>query len=274
MCGRFNLRTPASRLVEVFQLLRTPELSPRYNIAPTQSVAVVRLPLSVKAASPGSRQSITAGDGSRQNITAGYGSRQKSQLAGRDLTMMRWGLVPSWSKDPKSGPPLINARADTVATKPTFRSAFRSRRCLIPADGFYEWQKTDTTMNSAGYGSRPIKQPFHIRLNPDHPFAFAGLWERWEGADSSAIESCTIITTDANDLLRPIHDRMPVILHEEDYDRWLDPNESDAKQLESLLRPFPPEEMTAYPIGLFVNNARNDSLQCIAPGDGGLPFPE
>ena len=141
MCGRFTLRTPARDLVEIFELLREPELSPRYNIAPTQRVAVVRQ------------------DGKN-----------------RELSLMRWGLVPSWSKDPKAGPPLINARAETVATKPSFRTAFKRRRCLIPADGFYEWQKTDSK----------TKIPHYIRMAKDRPFAFAGLWERWHGSDGRA----------------------------------------------------------------------------------------
>src|SRR5579872_286127 len=150
MCGRFNLRTPASQLVEIFQLLRSAELKPRFNIAPTQPVAVIRQ---------------TGKD--------------------RELSLIRWGLVPSWSKDPKAGPALINARADTVATKPSFRSAFKRRRCLIPADGFYEWQKVEAK----------TKQPFHIRMKREHPFAFAGLWEHWKGDGSTELDSCTIITT-------------------------------------------------------------------------------
>lgn len=217
MCGRFTLRTPAKDLLEVFQLLRTPELVPRYNIAPTQPVAVVR---------------------------------QVERR--RELSMMRWGLVPSWSKDPKAGPPLINARADTVATKPSFRSAFKSRRCLIPADGFLEWQKT----------GEKTKQPFYIRLAKDHPFAFAGLWEHWEGPDSSVVDSCTIITTDANETLRPIHDRMPVILQDDEYDRWLDPKCDDPSK---LLKSYPAEEMTAFPVSTLVNSPRNESAACIDP---------
>ena len=220
MCGRFTLRTPAKDIAEVFQLLHALELSPRYNIAPTQPVAVVR------------------------------------QIdRHREISMMRWGLVPSWSKDPKSGPPLINARADTVATKPSFRSAFKSRRCLIPADGFFEWQKT----------GEKTKQPFYIRLAKDHPFAFAGLCEHWGGSDSSAIESCVIITTDANETLRPLHDRMPVILREADYDRWLDPKAQDAGNLGKLLKPYPSEEMTAFPVTTFVNSPRKESAACIDP---------
>lgn len=219
MCGRFTLRTPPKDLVEVFQLLHTLEMTPRYNIAPTQPVAVVRQGASC-----------------------------------REMSFLRWGLVPSWAKDIKIGASLINARADTIATKPSFRTAFKRRRCLIPADGFYEWKK----------GEGKTKQPFYIRLKKDYPFAFAGLWEHWEGPDNSTIDSCTIMTTDANETLRPLHDRMPVILHEEDYDRWLDPK-TDPTQLGELLKPYPPEEMTAFPISTFVNNARNESAQCIEP---------
>lgn len=220
MCGRFTLRTPPKDLVEVFQLLHALEMVPRYNIAPTQPVAVVR---------PGATC--------------------------RELSMLRWGLIPSWAQDAKIGASLINARADTIATKPAFRAAFKRRRCLIPADGFYEWKK----------GEGKTKQPFYIRLKQEYPFAFAGLWEHWEGADHSDIDSCTIITTDANDTLRPLHDRMPVILHEEDYDRWLDPKIDDPIQLGELLKPYASEELTAFPISTLVNNARNELPQCIEP---------
>jgi putative SOS response-associated peptidase YedK len=173
----------------------------------------------------------------------------------REMSLLRWGLIPSWAKDTKIGASLINARADTIATKPSFRTAFKRRRCLIPADGFYEWKK----------GEGKTKQPFYIRLKKDYPFAFAGLWEHWEGPDNSAIDSCTIVTTEANDTLRPLHDRMPVILQEEDYDRWLDPKTEDPTQLCELLKPYPSEEMDAFPISTLVNNARNESAQCIEP---------
>ena len=190
MCGRFTLRTPARDLVEIFELLREPEFSPRYNVAPTQRIAVIRQ----------------------------YGKD-------REFSDMRWGLVPSWSKDPKAGPPLINARAETVATKPSFRTAFRRRRCLIPADGFYKWQKTDSK----------TKIPHYIRMAKDRPFAFAGLWECWQGGDGSPLESCTIVTTEANDLMRPLHDRMPVILPEKDFAKWLDPKNENVPELETHL---------------------------------------
>jgi putative SOS response-associated peptidase YedK len=219
MCGRFTLRTPPKDLVEVFQLLQKLELMPRYNIAPTQPVAAVR-----------------------QGPTC------------REMSLLRWGLIPSWAKDMKIGASLINARADTIATKSSFRTAFQRRRCLIPADGFYEWQK----------GEGKTKQPFYIRLKKDYPFAFAGLWDHWEGPDNSAIDSCTIVTTDANETLRPLHDRMPVILPEDDYDRWLNAK-TDPTQLGELLKPYPADEMTAFRISTLVNNARNESPQCIEP---------
>src|SRR3984885_6551434 len=221
MCGRFTLRTPAHDLVEVFELLREPELSPRYNIAPTQNVAVIRQ------------------DG-------------KS----RQLSLMRWGLVPTWSKDPKAGPPLINARSETVATKPSFRTAFKRRRCLIPADGFYEWQKQ---------ADSKTKIPHYIRMAKDRAFAFAGLWETWHGNDGSALDSCTIVTTDANDLMRPLHDRMPVILPEENFAQWLDPKNENVPELEALLRPYSSGEMTAFPISTIVNSPRNERPECILP---------
>jgi putative SOS response-associated peptidase YedK len=220
MCGRFTLRTPARDLVEVFELLREPELTPRFNIAPTSQVAVVR---------------------------------QVGNF--RELSSMRWGLVPPWSKDPKAGLPLINARAETLATKPAFRSAFKRRRCLIPADGFYEWQKI---------AGAKVKQPLYIRFAKDRPFAFAGLWEKWHNDEGSTLESCAIITTEPNDVMRPIHDRMPVILPDEEYARWLDSKNEDVEELQELLRPYPAEEMAAFPITTFVNSPRNDGPECIA----------
>ena len=220
MCGRFTLRTPARDLAEIFRLADIPDLRPRYNIAPTQPVATVR-----------------------SNPKDGH----------RELVMLHWGLIPFWADDPKVGYSTINARAETVATKPTFRQAFAKRRCLIVADGFYEWQKTNGR-----------KQPFFIHMKDDRPFAFAGLWERWKREDQE-IESCSIIVTEANDVLKPIHDRMPVILYARDYDRWLDPKIGDQATLQGLLKPYPADEMTAYPVSTFVNNPRNESPRCLEP---------
>lgn len=219
MCGRFTLTQPENLVTEVFQLSSSRTLSPRYNIAPTQSVPTVLL---------------DSDDGERQ------------------FKMLRWGLIPSWAKDMKMGAALINARAETVAEKPAFRSAFKRRRCLILADGFYEWQQEEKK-----------KQPYYFRLQEGKLFAFAGLWERWEKGEGDAIESCTIITTEANELMQPFHDRMPVILDPKDYEKWLDSQVQKPESLQSLLQPYQSEEMTVYPVSTKVNNARTDSPDCI-----------
>jgi putative SOS response-associated peptidase YedK len=221
MCGRFTLSASAKRLQELFPLFEFPEIPPRYNIAPTQQVLAVR----------------------------------QEDHAKPNTAWLRWGLIPSWAKEKKIGASLINARADSVAVKPAFRAAFTRRRCLVLADGFYEWQK------AANNGP---KQPFHIRLGDGQPFAFAGLWETWSG-EETPIESCTVITTDANDLVRPLHDRMPVILNPRDFSRWLDPSLSDPGVLQEMLRPFPSEPMTAVAVGTYVNNTRNEGAECLTP---------
>ena len=221
MCGRFSLGTPATSLVAQFNLFGVPAWAPRYNIAPTQQAPTV-----VKAA---------------------------SQLA-RQFKMHRWGLIPPWAKDPGIGSQLINARAETVAIKPAFRKAFRERRCLILADGFFEWQRRGRH-----------KQPFHIRMRDGRPFAFAGLREYWEGPEGPGIDSCTILTTTANELIGTLHDRMPVILAPQDYDLWLDPGIREAERLQSLLHAYPSEEMAAYPVSTRVNNPANDSPECVEP---------
>jgi len=172
----------------------------------------------------------------------------------RELVLLRWGLVPFWAKDPGIGARMINARSETVAEKPAFRAAFRRRRCLVPADGFYEWRRLERG-----------KQPFYVRLRDERPFAFAGLWEHWEGPDETAIDSCTLLTTEPNDLIRPVHSRMPVILSPKDYDLWLDPGVQKAELLQPLLRPYPSEGMLAYPISTWVNKPKNDSPRCIEP---------
>lgn len=214
MCGRYTLRTPGKDLVKLFRLAEPPQVTPRYNIAPSQLVPVVR---------------AAEGDGT-----------------GRRWTMVRWGLVPSWAKDPANGYRMINARSETAAEKPSFRVAMQRRRCLIPTDGFYEWRKE-------GRG----KQPYHICLKHDGPFAFAGLWEHWKG-DGEAFESCTILTTEANERLRTLHDRMPVILDPDDFELWLDPSITDAARVQPLLRPYPADAVTAFPVSREVNDARHD----------------
>jgi putative SOS response-associated peptidase YedK len=168
--------------------------------------------------------------------------------------MLHWGLIPSWAKDRKMGSKLINARAETVAEKPAFRSAFRKRRCLVVADGFYEWQQQE---------NKKQKQPFYFRLSDGEPFAFAGLWEHWQDTTGEEIESCTLLTTEANDLMHPIHNRMPVILEPKNYDLWLDSEATKPELLQPLLHPYPPEEMTAYPVSTAVNKPANDNAECI-----------
>lgn len=218
MCGRFTQTQSGIAIAQAFQLTEAPALQPRYNIAPTQAIAVV------KALSD----------------------------SGRQLQLLRWGLIPAWSKDSSIGARLINARAETVAEKPAFRNAFKKRRCLVVADGFYEWQRL------AGK-----KQPYYFHLSQKQPFAFAGLWEHWQDKDGTEIQSCTILTTEANELLSPIHDRMPVILPPQAYDQWLDPDLQDTRQLQSWLRPYAAEAMATYPVSLEVNRPGNDSLTCI-----------
>jgi putative SOS response-associated peptidase YedK len=221
LCGRFTLFDTAASLAEAFEVAEVPSLSPRYNIAPSQAVAAVRIPPSGGA---------------------------------REVVLLRWGLIPSWAKDPSLGDRMINARAETAAGKPAFRSAIRRRRCLVPASGFYEWKRTNGR-----------KQPYYIRRPDGKPFALAGLWESWEGPGQAAVESCAILTTSANELLLPIHDRMPVIVSPADYDLWLSLGIRDPAELARLFRPCPPEEMTAFPVGTAVNNPKTDSPQLIEP---------
>ena len=221
MCGRYSQRQSAKIIAQVFQVDEVPTLEPRYNIAPTQSVPTVL---------------------------------QTSALTNRQFKMLHWGLIPSWAKDSKMGAKLINARAETVAEKPAFRSAFRQRRCLVLADGFYEWQQQE---------QKKQKQPFYFHLSDERPFAFAGLWEHWKGEDGEEIQSCTLLTTEANELMQPIHNRMPVILDPKDYDLWLDLEVKKPELLQPLLHPYRSEEMTAYPVSKVVNKPSNDSAECI-----------
>ena len=220
MCGRFVLMTQGTSLAERFKLEEVPDLEPRYNIAPTQKVAIIRL---------------------------------NPETLQRRLVLVKWGLIPFWAKDTSIGNRLINARAESAAEKPAFRSAFKSKRCLVPADGYYEWKKMK--------GGQ--KQPYLARNADGSPFAFAGLWERWQAPEDEVIESCTILTTDANDLTQPIHDRMPVILKPEDYDLWLDPQVKAPNLLKPLLRPYPSEEMVAEPVSPKVNKASYDAPDCV-----------
>ena len=226
MCGRFTLRTPAADLAEIFAVDARPNLAARYNIAPSQDILVVR---------------ATGGGG------------------GREFAMLRWGLVPHWAKDPAMGGRMINARAETLAEKPSFRAAYRSRRCLVAADGFYEWRKApDGT-----------KQPYHIRLADEAPFAIAGLWESWRAAGAETLETCALITTEANRTVEPIHHRMPVILPPGAYQCWLDA-QSSPDALGALLRPYPPDDLVAFAVASRVNNVRHDDAACLDAVESGL----
>jgi putative SOS response-associated peptidase YedK len=207
-------------LAKLLGLPIPPPLTPRYNIAPSQLVACVR---------------------------------RNPETTKREWVELQWGLVPSWAKDPGIGHKLINARGERVAEKPSFRHAFKLQRCLVLADGFYEWKREGKT-----------KQPYYIRFKDHRPFAFAGLWERWEKEDL-AIESCSLITIGPNAVMEPIHHRMPVILATTQYAEWLDVSLHETERLNTLLRPFPPEEMEAYPVSLMVNNPRNDHPECVMP---------
>jgi len=220
MCGRFSLGATI-RVGQLFNLPNWPETPPRYNIAPSQDVPAVI---------------------------------QNGETGGREFRPFRWGLVPSWAKDPAIGNRMINARSETAATKPTFRKPLRERRCLILADGFYEWKREG-----------PRKQPYHIRLQNGEPFAFAGLWDRWHPPDGEPLETCTILTTTANDLVQRLHDRMPVILPASAYGLWLDPTMRDVGPLQALLTPYPAAEMIAHPVSTRVNNPANETPECIAP---------
>ena len=226
MCGRFTQRMTWRELHELMNLIGTPlHLRPRYNVAPSQDVAVVR----------------AADDG-------------------RTLAMLRWGLIPSWAREPNIGYKLINARAETAADKPSFRSAYRHRRCLIPADGFYEWKREGKT-----------RQPWLFGLRDGEPFTFAGLWERWtvpadtaltgslaERSPGDAVETCTILTTAANETVASVHGRMPVILPCEAHGPWLAGKDVP-------LAPYPADGMTAHPVSTFVNRPANDDPRCVEP---------
>lgn len=224
MCGRFTLRTSPQKLLENFGVA-FPEVVPRYNIAPTQLVLALR-------ATP-----------------AG---------TGRQAAAFRWGLIPSWAKDLKIGAKSINARAETLAEKPMFRAALKRRRCLVLADGYYEWR-------TAG----KAKQPYHFRYEDQRPFAFAGLWEAWPGPEGNdpPLESCTIITTAARGIAATLHERMPVIILPGDYDRWISSQSMDAAELETLLHPKLQDELIPVPVSTLVNSVKNDRPECLQSAD-------
>ncbi len=221
MCGRYVLIADPNVIQQSLDLpLTSPvDFAPRYNIAPTQLAPVI------------------------------------TNEHPHTLSFFRWGLIPSWAKEEAIGNKMINARADGVADKPSYRSALKRRRCLVPASGFYEWQK----------GAGKTKTPMYIQVKDQDVFAMAGLWEVWHNPQGDQIDTFTIITTDANDFMRSIHDRMPVILHKQDYEQWLDPGEVDASKLLPLLKPFDADQMTAYEVSRAVNTPSIDEPQLIEP---------
>jgi putative SOS response-associated peptidase YedK len=219
MCGRYTLTADAQAIQQTFNLeLASHPVQPRYNIAPSQPVPIIK------------------------------------NDHRHELSFVQWGLVPSWAKDPSIGYKMINARSETVAEKPSFRHAFKRRRCLIPADGFFEWSKQGKS-----------KVPMYIHLANHELFAFAGLWETWQSPDGSELQTCTILTTEPNDLVKPLHHRMAVILDERDYDAWLDPDEMPADVLMPLLKPYPQEKMRVYEVSTLVNNTKYDEPALIEP---------
>ena len=223
MCGRFALTAPASTITEIFQVDVLPDVLPRYNVAPSQQVAAV-----------------VERDGVRQ------------------MTRFRWGLIPRWAKDKKIGYRTINARGETVASKNSYRAAFKRRRCLVLADGFYEWKRL----------SKKEKIPHLIQLADGRPFAMAGLWERWVDPEGEEVLSCTVITTGPNELMVPIHDRMPVILPPEHWSTWLDEKNDDKAKLQELLVPYPADDMRHRTVSSHVNNARHEGPSVQEPFEG------
>ena len=222
MCGRYTLTVSLPDLVDVFDVPPPAfHYGPRYNIAPTQDAPVVA---------------------------------QDSR--GRRMGLLHWGLVPSWAQDPGMGGRLINARSETVAQKPAFRQAFRGRRCLVPADGFYEWKEEGAP------GGKASKRPYWIHRGAGELFAFAGLWERWAPPEGDPLHTFTILTAEAAETIRDIHPRMPLILHPSSWDRWLHP-ETAPEELQGLLKPHVPEDLRAYPVSTVVNSPRNDGPECI-----------
>jgi putative SOS response-associated peptidase YedK len=221
MCGRFTVTSPAEILARDFGFEPPSSFAPRYNICPGQAIGVVR---------PGETEGL------------------------RELAFLHWGLVPHWMKERPRDARMINARSETVADKPSFRDSFRKRRCLVPADGFFEWK--------AGPGG---KQPYLIRMRSGAPFAIAGIWAQWTGGEGDPLESCALLTTTPNELMAPIHDRMPVLLGQENWDAWLDTAGADPQRLQEMLVPAPADAMEAIAVSRWVNSPRNDDPRCLEP---------
>jgi putative SOS response-associated peptidase YedK len=243
MCGRYRLSKRKQLIEEYFETANEVDWEPRYNIAPSQNVGIIR---------------------------------QDPSRPRREFSKVRWGLIPCWAKEPSIGHQMINARSETVADKPAFREAFKNRRCLVPADGFYEWARNGKA-----------KQPFHFGMQTGSLFAFAGIWDQWRDTSGNLVETCSILTTTPNSLLAAVHDRMPVILETENYELWLDPGFKYLDALSEMLVPFNPNLMKGYPVSIRVNAPKNDDPECAAeialvntmeeaerllPGLPGIPF--
>ena len=220
VCNRYRLTHSKRDLADGFQAFEEIDDHPRYNVAPTQPVLTVR--------------------------------KEQDQKV-RRFTTMRWGLIPSWAKDPSIGVRTLNARSETVTTKPAFRESILTKRCLIPADGFYEWQRMGS-----------VKQPYCFEVGEGQVFAFAGLWDHWKSPDGEVIESCTILTTTPNSLVADLHNRMPVIVAPEKYDVWLDPDVTDFEAIRDVLKPYDSELMRRYPVSMRLNNSQNDDAESAA----------
>ncbi|MGB9689461.1 SOS response-associated peptidase [Thermogutta sp.] len=257
MCGRFTLRATPEEVASHFRLLQVPEFSPRYNIAPGQMVGVVRhwrAELDTGQPIPEMNAAF------RKPATDAVGGDTEAPVK-REWAWVKWGLVPHWAEDPSGGNRLINARAETVSTRPAFRTAARHRRCLIPADGFYEWKASPSG-----------KQAYFVRLRGDKLFALAGLWDQWHSPTGEILETCTILTVDPNPLVARFHNRMPLILPPEAYDLWLNPAIVQFDKLRDWIRPYPDEEMEVVAVSSYVNSIRHEGPRCIEPATGGGTF--
>ena len=226
MCGRYVITSPPAAIRALFGYAEQPNFPPRYNVAPTQPIPIVRL-----------------AEGKRS------------------FALMRWGLIPAWTKDPKTVSLIINARGESVLDKPAFRNAMRRRRCLVPADGFYEW----TPGNLTAAGAREPKRPYFVRPRSGAPMAFAGLWETWTGPNGEELDTTAIVTTRANRLLAPIHDRMPVVVEPQAFDLWLDCAKVDAETAAALITPPPDSLLECYEVSPAVNRVANDAPELVAP---------
>lgn len=222
MCGRFTFDISPEQLTEIFGVSILRDFPQRYNIAPTQQVLSIR-----------------------------------RMEAGNCASFIRWGLIPSWAKDPSIGSRMINARCESIHEKPAFRTAIRYRRCIIPANGFFEWKEE---------GGK--KQPLYVRMMDGAIMGFAGIWDHWKNPEGETLETCSILTTASNRLIQPLHERMPVILHPAEYDLWLEREVTDPERLKPLYQPYPADLMEMFPVSTLVNNPRNDSPECIEPLHG------